>query len=130
MAGNSDFLKDCKTFKKETLRTFNIKASLQKRTLKEYLILLFYLVSVGYQFFWLWSLKFEIGHQIFGVELKSHFEAWWSNDANVSGLSILDCSWFLMILLWAPQGFVTCICWGENRCKIEQSILEWNAFLN
>jgi IS4 transposase len=58
--------------------TFNIKTGLQNRTLnlktetlikslKEYLFLLFYLVSLATNFFLLWPLKFEFGHQNFGV---------------------------------------------------------------
>ena len=109
MTGNIDFLKGCKTFKKETLKihsenqkhkgivvkglmwrmiqqnlgfpergkywTFNIKTGLQKRTLnlnwlnhwKNVCFLILLVFNFGYQFLLLWPLKYELGHQIFGV---------------------------------------------------------------
>jgi hypothetical protein len=38
-----------------------------EESLKEYLFLLIYLVSLATNFFLLWPLKFEVGHMIFGV---------------------------------------------------------------
>ena len=129
MARKSDFLKGCKTFKKETLKihgesqkhkgivvkgltwrnmtqqkisklgfpergkywTFNIKTGLQKRTLnfktlikslKEYLFLLFYRLSLATNYFYFGHWNLSLAARFLELvanwppKLKSYFEAW------------------------------------------------------
>jgi hypothetical protein len=57
--------KDLETWFSRERKILNLKTRI--KSLKEYLFLLFYHVFLATNFSFLWPLKFEFGHQIFGV---------------------------------------------------------------